>query len=222
MVNLDAMGKYFVDIGGEALLPEKHFASLNICAFLTGGKADKFPATAAAYREAQAGFGPDDLFTLFAWLDAHMEEMNVQQILAALRLTRWDPIALNRLFPVLGRQLRNVGAERYDLRDAVMKTWTNHYAVTPTENIIAFNSGVILLELRFYEEAMSMFKASQRIFSPSAPTSYNLGLCAMGLGRTSEALAHMTDACNLDPNFEPAKQARQKLEAQLSAERPSF
>lgn len=222
MVNLDTIGKYFVTNGGEAFLPEKHFASLNICVFLTGGRAEKFPAVSAAYREAQARIGPDDLFTLFAWLNAHMEEMTVPQILAALRLTRWDSIALNRLFPVLGPQLRNVGAERYDLRDAVMKTWANHYPVNPSENVIAFNCGVILLELRFYEEAMSMFKASQRIFSPSAATSYNLGLCAMGLERTSEALAYMTDTCNLDPNFEPAKQARQKLEAQLSAERPSL
>jgi tetratricopeptide (TPR) repeat protein len=214
MVNFDAIGKYFASVGGEALLPEKHFASLNICAFLSGGKADRFPSTIAAYREAQAAFGPDDLFTLLAWLNAHMEEMTAPQVLAALRLTRWDPIALNRLFPVLARQLRSVVAERYDLRDAVMKTWANHYPVSAGENVIAFNCGVVLLELRFFEEAIPMFQASQRILGPSAATSYNLGLCALGLGRTAEALVYMTEACKLDPNFEPARSSRQKLEAQ--------
>jgi tetratricopeptide (TPR) repeat protein len=153
---------------------------------------------------------------LFTWLNAHVEEMTTAQVLAALRLTRWDPIALNRFFPVLGRQLRSVSAERYDLRDAVMKTWANHFPVHPSENVIAFNCGVILLELRFHEEALSMFKVSEKILGPSATTSYNMGLCAQGLGRTSEALQYMVRATEQDPNFESAKQFRQKLQAQTS------
>lgn len=214
-VNFDAIGKYFAEIGGEALLPEKHFASLNICAFLKAGGNGQFSRTTEAYRETQREIGPDDLFILLAWLNAHMEEMTVPQILAALRLTRWDPIALNRLFPVLARQIRNASAERYDLRDAVMKTWANHFPVKAEENVIAFNCGVILLEIRFFEEAISMFKTSERIFSPSAATSYNLGLCAMGLGRNSEALDYMIQACKLDPSFEPARLAREKLEKEI-------
>jgi tetratricopeptide (TPR) repeat protein len=117
-----------------------------------------------------------------------------------------------RLFPVLARQLRSVSGERNDLRNAVLSTWANHYPVHPSENVIAFDCGVILLELRFFSDALSMFKASQRIFGPSAATSYNLGLCYVGMGRSSEALALMVEACELDPAFEPAKLTRQKLE----------
>jgi hypothetical protein len=214
MVNLDAIGKYFQAIGGAALLPDKHFSNLNICGFLRGRPEEQFPGAITAYRQAQAAFGPDDLFTLLAWLNAHMEEMSVTQILAALRLTRWDPVALMRLFPVLGRQLRSVVAERIDLREAVMKTWANHYPVSGDENVLAFHCGVILLELRFFAEAMAMFKTSQKVFGASAATSYNLGLCAQGLGCSSEALAFMAEACNLDPKFEPARLARAKLESE--------
>ena len=216
MVNFDAIGKYFEADGGEALTPGKHFTSLNICAFLLGGRGHQFLATRKVYCEAQAAIGPDDVFTLLAWLNAHMEEMSVPQILSTLRLTRWDPIALMRMFPILARQLRNVVAERNDLHDAVVRVWANHYPVSPGENVIAFNCGVILLELRFYEEAMSMFKASQQILGASAATSYNLGLCSMALGRPSEALAFMAEACNLDPAFEPARLSRTKLEEQAA------
>ena len=212
MVNLDAIGKYIQATGGSALLPEKHSAGLNICAFLQGWPEDKFPATKGVYAEARAAFDPDDLFTLFAWLNAHMEEMTVRQILAALRLTRWDPILLLRVFPVLARQLRTVALERYDLRDAMHKTWANHYPVSQNENALAFQCGVILLELRFFEDAISMFKTSQQALGASAPTSYNLGLCALGMGQTSEALAFMVEACKLDPAFEPAQLSRQRLE----------
>jgi tetratricopeptide (TPR) repeat protein len=212
MVNLDAIGKYFQATGGSALLPEKHFSGLNICGFLRCRSGEDFPGTINAYREAQAAFGPDDLFTLLAWLNAHMEEMSVGQILAALRLTRWDPVALIRLFPVLGRQLRTVVAERQDLLNAVLKTWVNHYPVSEDENVLAFQCGVILLELRFFTDAIAMFQTSQKILGPSAATSYNLGLCTQGLGRPDEALALMVEACNLDPNFEPASVTRAKLE----------
>jgi tetratricopeptide (TPR) repeat protein len=219
MVNFDAIGKYFRANGGEALLPDKHFSGLNICGFLRGRPGEQFPGVTSAYRQMQAAFGPDDLFTLLAWLNAHMEEMSVAQVLAALRLTHWDPVALMRLFPVLGRQLRNVVAERADLREAVTRTWANHYPLSRNEdeNVLAFQCGVILLELRFFAEAMAMFKTSQQVFRPSAATSYNLGLCAQGLGQSDEALAFMVEACDLDPKFEPARTARHKLESQAKA-----
>lgn len=219
MVNFDAITKYFQISGGQALLPDKHFSNLNICGFLERGHGNSFPLTLAAYQETQSALGADDLFTLFAWLNAHMEEMSVPQILAALRLTRWDPIAFMRLFPVLARQIRTVSAERIDLHNAVLRTWANHYPIAARENEIAFQCGVILLELRFFEDALAMFKTSQRIFAPSAATSYNLGLCFRGLGQQQEALACMVEACNLDPSFEPARLSREKLQSQgLSAD----
>lgn len=212
MVNLDAIAKYIQVCGGTALLPEKHSAGLNICVFLQGRLGDHFAATRAAYAEAQTAFDPDDLFTLFAWLNAHMEEMTVRQILAALRLTRWDPVLLQRIFPVLARQLRTLGLERYDLRNAVLRTWANYYPVSQSENTLAFQCGVILLELRFFEDAISMFKVSRQILGPSASTSYNLGLSFAGLGNTAQALVFMTEACKLDPSFEPARLSRERLE----------
>lgn len=216
-VNFHAIGKYFESIGGALLAPDKHSTSLNICAFLQHQSGDQFPAAKSAYRETQAVIGTDDVFALLAWLNAHMEEITMPQILAVLRLTHWDPLALERLFPVLARQLRTVVAERNDLRNAILRTWANHYPLNPSENILAFHCGAILLELRFFAEAQEMFKISQQQFAPSAATSYNLGLCCQGLGQSSEALAYMVEACNLDPNFEPAKLAHLKLENEANS-----
>ena len=211
-VNFDALAKHFQYCGGRALLPEKRSANLSICGFQHCRAGDEFPSTNAAYRDSQENFGVDDLFSLLAWLNAHMEEISAQQVLAVLRLSRWDPIALLRLFPILARQLHTVKRERYDLRDAVLRTWANHYPVQPGENALAFQCGVILLELRFFEEAQSMFRASERELGRSAATSYNLALCSQGLGHDSESLAFLVEACKLDPAFEPARMMRGKLE----------
>jgi tetratricopeptide (TPR) repeat protein len=216
MVNFDAMARCFSLAGGLALTPPKHFTSLNICAFLERRKEDEFPATCRAYDEAMAGFGPDDLFTLMGWLNAYMESASPQQVLALLRLTRWDPTAFLRLFPVIAPRLRSIAGERNDLREAVLNTWANHYPVTPSDNALAFTCGVVLLELRFYAEAIPLFKAAEQLLGRSAAVSYNLGLCAMGLNNPAEARAYMTQACELDPAFEPARNARARLEGQPS------
>ncbi|HZD95909.1 MAG TPA: SAM-dependent methyltransferase, partial [Candidatus Sulfotelmatobacter sp.] len=179
-VNLDAMARYFASTGGEVLLPPKHSTNLNICGFLMRRSKDEFPAIRRAYHQALTAFGPDDLFTLMSWLHSYLESVSVPQALAVLRLTRWDPTALLRLFPVIAKQLRNASAERNDLQQAVLSTWANHYPVTAADNALAFSCGVILLELRFYAEAMAMFKISEQQLGPSASTSYNLGLCAIG------------------------------------------
>ena len=215
LVNFDAIGKCFCSKGGEALVPPKHFTSLNLCAFIQRNPGDEFPVTHTAYQQAVSAFGPDDLFAIMSWLNAYLEEISLPQALALLRLTRWDTVAFVRLFPVVARQARNAIAERSDLRDAVLSTWENHYPLNKDENVLAFYCGVILLELHFFSEAYSMFRKSQQLYSPSATTSYNLGLCCLGLGRSRDALELMREACSLDPSFEPAKQSRWKLEDQV-------
>jgi hypothetical protein len=211
-VNFDAFARYFWSIGGEALLPQKHFSALNICAFLLNPPGHEFPATRKAYEQAVGGFGPDDLFALMSWMGAHLEEASVPQAMTVMRLTHWDTTAFLRLFPIIARQLRTVTAERHDLRQAVLNTWANRYPVTHGENVLAFNCGAVLLELRYFAEALAMFKTSEQDFGRSATTSYNLGLCAQGLGHSAEALDYIIDACNLDPAFEPAHASRLKLE----------
>ena len=213
IVNFDAIARYFWSAGGEAFLPQKRFSNLNLCAFLHHGPEQDFPATRKTCGQAAHSFGPDDLFTLMDWLDSHLHEVSLAQALAVLRLTRWDATALLRLFPVIAPKLRNANAERNDLRDAVRSCRANRYPVSPADNALAFNCGVILLELRFFAEALELFRISQQELGSSAATSYNLGLCASGLGRDDEALAFMVEACELDPAFAPARSARARLES---------
>ena len=142
VVNFDAIGKYFCAKGGQALVPSKHFTSLNLCAFIQCNPGDEFTATHKAYHEALTAFGPDDLFAMMSWLNAYLEEISLSQALPLLRLTRWDPVMFVRLFPVIARQARNAVPERTDLRDAVLSTWENHYPLNHDDNVLAFYCGV--------------------------------------------------------------------------------
>jgi tetratricopeptide (TPR) repeat protein len=217
MVNFDAISRYFAADGGLALLPAKHFTNLNICAFLKRQSQEEYPETTKAYRQAATVFGPDDLFTVMSWLNAYLDTVSVSQALSLLRLTRWDTMAFLRLFPVIAPKVRTIAAERNDLRDAVLSVWENRYPVEPADNMLAFDCGVVLLELRFHADAARMFKASEQLLGCTAATSYNLGLCALGLEDRLGALAHMRQACQLDPAFKPAHASRERLENEMKS-----
>jgi Putative S-adenosyl-L-methionine-dependent methyltransferase len=217
MVNLHAISSYFAATGGLALLPPKHFTNLNVCAFVTRRPQDEFLLTRKAYQQAVEAFGPDDLFTVMSWLNAYLDNISVPQALALLRLTRWDTTAFLRLFPAVAPKLRSVVAERNDLREAVLRVWENRYPVSPTDNLLAFNCGVVLLELRFHAAAAEMFKLSEQLMGKTATTSYNRGLCALGLEDRAQALTHMREACRLDPAFEAARSSRERLEIEITS-----
>ena len=211
VVNFDAIARYFYGIDGTALLPQKHFSSLSICAFLERRPGDEFPATRKAYDQALAGFGPDDLFALMSWLNAHLEEVSLVQALALLRLTRWDTTALLRLFPVIARQLRTVTGERNDLRNAVLSTWANRLSRSaPRKTCLRSTAAWSCWNSGSLPKRRPCSRHLSRLLGRSAATSYNLGLCALGMDRPAEALAYMIEACELDPNFEPAKASRAK------------
>jgi len=212
MVNFHAISRCFAATGGFALLPPKHFTTLNVCAFLAGGALAEYPRTAATYRQAVEAFGPDDLFAVMSWLNAYLESISVAQALSLLRLTHWDTTAFLRIFPVIAPKLRSVVGERSDLRDAVLRVWANRYPVDLGDNLLAFDCGVVLLELRYHSEAAQMFKASEQLLGKTAATSYNLGLCALALDHRPEAIEHMTQACRLDPSFQAARTSRERLE----------
>ena len=208
--NLDAIARFVRLHGGEPLLPNKLFSSFSICGFLHGANGG-FPATTAAYAESRDAFGPDDLFTLMSWLNAHLDKMSPSEILATLRLTRWDPIAFWRLFPALARQIGGAATLRNDLRDAVMRVWQNHFPVTAEEKQVPFACGVVLLGLGFAAEAVPLFQASNQSFGPTAATSYNLALCFQALSDPAAALAHAREARRLDPQYQPARTLLQQL-----------
>ena len=170
MANFDALARYFGARGGQALLPEKYFAGFSVCAFLHGGEASRLPGTRMAYGESQQAFGPDDLFTLMAWMNSHLDQVPASQILAILRLTRWDPFAFVRLFPALARQLSTVAMERQDFRAAIQRVWANHFPLSTAENELAFDCGVVLLGLGFPGDALPLFETSEQTFGPSATT----------------------------------------------------
>lgn len=208
-VNFDAIARDCQALAGEALLPDKHSSNLSLGAFVFG-LSDR-SSIRRAYHETLAAFGVDDLFALMAWLRPHLTTASPAEFLAVLRLSRWDPVALMELFPLLAGQLSPAARARHDLRDAVTRVWSNYFPIAESDKTLAFNCGVILLQLGYFDEARAMFEQSQQILGPSAANSYNLYLCALGAGRTEEAVELAREVTEFDRNFQFARIAVDEL-----------
>jgi Tfp pilus assembly protein PilF len=97
------------------------------------------------------------------------------------------------------------------VRSTVRKVWSNYFPVSAADSTLAFYCGAALMEVGSHDEALSFFEISVRELGPSTATSYNMGLCHERAGRRAQALASMDQACGLDPSFEPAIAARNRL-----------
>src|ERR1044071_3064856 len=89
-VNYHAIGEYFRNQGGEVLRAPQPHAHLAVAAFLLGAPAGGYEETRRAFAESVEEFGPDEFFTLKQRLERSTESLSLDEVLAIVRLSRWD------------------------------------------------------------------------------------------------------------------------------------
>jgi tetratricopeptide (TPR) repeat protein len=212
MVNYHAIGEYFRLHEGQVHLTGYRPANLNISAFLLGQQ--PFIETAQAFYEACEQGGPDDFFHLKQGLEKHYGELTLPQLLAALRLSRWDTNLFLGCFPTL-LELAETASQtwRKELHQAIEQVW-DHYYPLGEEKDLAFNLGLLLYALDDYPEALKFFNLSLHEESPDPRTLYNIAVCYHALNQPKVALKYLRQTVTLDPSLESAQALRLKLEAE--------
>jgi hypothetical protein len=218
MVDFQLLGERCRQLGGEPLHPEHRAESLNVSAFLYGGHADTggpggFPETRHAFAEAVDKFGPDDFFTLKGSFEQVYRILTLEQLLAFLRWTGWDPKRFAECLPILKERLDGfLEAQKADLHDAVGRVW-DAYLPIGEEQDLAFEIGTFLIELGLYAEALPYLDHSVRLYGLEPGTAYNRALCHHGLGQWDDALEWVNRALELAPDFDAARALRIQLGA---------
>jgi tetratricopeptide (TPR) repeat protein len=175
MVNLHAFGWWARRHGGEMLDGGDRHTTIAVAALLLGG--DEYPETRQAYEDAIEHFGPDDLMTLTEGLEKAAPRLNAAELVAVLRVTRWDSFTLLGISDALIESIAAADVPtREDLRDALYEIYERHYPV-PGEGDLPFTLGLLLYELEDYEEALACFEASIAQHGPDAATDHNITLC---------------------------------------------
>lgn len=213
-LNYHALEQYVLKQGGHCLHTSRHHTSLDVVALLPGAP-DDFSETAQAFEQAIEKFSPHDLFNLLQSIEQKLSNLSLEQMLAWLRLTRWDANLLLNFFPALLEQVAAAPeALKEELHWVIQHVWDNYYDIGE-EQYLAFYLGTLLCGMGLYPEALNHLEYSLQHFGPDARTLYNISLCHFALLQLDNALECVKQSLAIDPSCEPAKVLRIKIESTL-------
>jgi tetratricopeptide (TPR) repeat protein len=217
MVNYPALAQYVANQGGQSLRTTHRHANLHVAALLLGQPPGGHAETALAYHENFEQGGPDDLFTLKHAIAGKAKDLDLEALLALLRLSEWDNRTFNDFYEALLTKTNNTSDPelKEEVRLAAARVWDLYYYIGEDEDL-PFDLGRLLYTADFYEEALAFFQRSLEEYGPAVGTYYNLGLCQYQLGRPASALSYIEQALVLDPAYKPAQERRAKIRSELN------
>lgn len=211
MVDYQIIGEYCRHLGAQVLNPPRPSEHLNVSAFVFGDLPGDFSETRQAYAETIEEFGPDDFFVLKEGIGEIYESLTLNQILAFLRLSRWDYKRFCEYLPALKKDLHAItDLQKQHLYEAIVKVW-DCYLPIGEEGDLAFELGTFLLEMEFHAEALMFLQCSKDLNGLAPGTAYNIAVCHYSLGQIEHALASVEQALEMDPAFEEARVLRTAL-----------
>jgi tetratricopeptide (TPR) repeat protein len=208
-VNYHAIAEWTKARSGWVLrLPHEH-ASIEVVGFAFGAE----PLHArAAFAAVMSRFGPDDFYTLRKAIEPNFEQLTVEQALALVRLSDFDPRTFHGVLPVLTKAVPTASPLlQRDLFYTVESVGENYFHIGESKDF-PFKLGLLLFQLKQYDRAAAWFEKSLAFYGPHPVTFYNLALCAHRQHDLATASARVDEALRLDPNHEGARSLRRTLD----------
>lgn len=213
-VDLHAISIYAAKTGGEAF---HHPAeSLTLSAFFIGQNLSGYLETRRALAQSLAIVNPIQLYEIFGYFSATKSLINIEALLALLKLTAWDPVVFGQFFDVVMANLEYASPSSIEqLADHAHLIAKNIYyfpGVPDTYSLL----GNFFQEIRRYEEAILYYQKSVDIFGASSNVLYNMGLCNYHINEKELAVTFMRKVLTVDSGYILAKGWIVQLEESLS------
>jgi hypothetical protein len=229
MVNGDAIGKYFEELGGTAMYCEHGENTFTNSVFVAGGKGNRANGrpldlwqTRAAYRMFIDGFNPADYVKIFEGLNKRLKKTSLEQALLLLRFSNWDTEMFCDFEDVIEAKLPEASDdEKRDLHFALEKIWDHHFPLDPADDDVAFRIARLLYGLGDYKKALELFRFSHKYSGEHYATCFNIGLSQAKLGKPTIAKVCFEKAISLNPAYQPAQMELRKIRRHENRDRLS-
>ncbi|NNB97281.1 tetratricopeptide repeat protein [Corallococcus exiguus] len=193
-VNYHAFQQWFLLKGGELTCADHRQSSLVVAAFILGAPASGMTETRLAYHLAFNGPSPDDFFRLRQGIEAHYEALEFEQLLAHVRLSRYDARILGDCLPAFSQKVAALSAqERTELAQAIGRAWANYFHIGESRDL-AFAFAACLYQLGEPASALALFEESLILYGEDPRTLWNLAMCLFALGRPEDAARSLVKA----------------------------
>lgn len=140
--------------------------------------------TTSAARQALQAFNPNDFYRIKQTLEVEGQPLDPAQMLAFLRLARWDTKVFYLFFPHISTVLAQLsGSTQEQWFRALSEVWRFHLPIGEDYNL-AFDLGSLATELNRWRAAAQWFSQSLESPAPAqddeqrlSNTWFNLGIC---------------------------------------------
>lgn len=214
MVNIDALARYFRLIGGFSLLTSNKSSDFQV-AFFCSNRNQDFPESNYNFNQHVNHFSPHDLFALcYDKSDRQSKQKSIDQLIAVLQLSRWDPATFIDLNDMLIDQAKHMDDEqRLTLIDGVKKAYEYFFRLEDTQDL-PFEVGRLLYAVDEFEQALDFFYESLKQFGESEDVYYNLALCFDEMEQIEKAKQILEHLLESWPQHKDAKRMLKELTKQ--------
>jgi tetratricopeptide (TPR) repeat protein len=211
-VNYHAIGEYFRDAGGDFLTAPHQANSLSVVACLLGEARGELTHTRHAFADAVERFGPDDFFLMKKASEPHFRDFSLPQILALVRLARWDARIFEQCLPSLFERAAQASSdERRELVRVIDQVWDQYFPIGE-ESDLASSLGILLMNMGCLPQAIDYFRRAVEGAPRNDAALFHLGMCCFQLRQLGEAESWLARLLAKNPNHGPARALRLEIE----------
>jgi tetratricopeptide (TPR) repeat protein len=213
MVNFDALKQYFENMNGFAWLMQNQAVDFQVACYCTATSTPML-GTKNAFLQAMTGAGPQDIVSL-CYLDDEINTnfKNLDQLLAMLNLTLWDPNIFYDLHEMI---LDRIDAEEITIeQDRALLTgatqvWDYFFKLEKNQDL-PFALGGLYYALDEYDLALKFFELSIEQFGENAENLYNIAISYQALDQDNDAKTFASRSLKFDPGYTAAKELLTEL-----------
>jgi hypothetical protein len=213
MVNFEALKRYFVYNEGTSLVMDNKSSDFQVACFSTKHK-NPMPHTTHAFNLTLSGASPQDIINL-CYVDDEVNTnfKNLDQSLAILNLTFWDPTIFYDLHEMIIDQVEaeEISVEQDKALLAGAETvWDYFFKLEKTQDL-PFALGSLYYALDEYEKALEFYNLSVKEFGPNAENLYNLAISYQAMEQPNKAKDYAQQALVIDAKYTAAKELLEEL-----------
>lgn len=199
-VNYHAFQAFCEQNGGSALMPPTQQPNINVYGFLFCAETSRFMDTRRAYQRAVVDFSPDDFYIITKQVRPLISQLTVEEILAYLRLTRYDAHQFGRYLPALSRLSDTFTPHQHQaICQAVDKVWNSYFPLGEEEDLAA-GIAALLYAMDAYAQALTYYSYSMAIYGEDTGILYNVAVCHHMLNQDEKVPPLLNKILQYDPD----------------------
>ncbi|TCM96897.1 hypothetical protein EV294_104108 [Paenibacillus sp. BK033] len=212
--NYHAIGEGLERSGALVMFPSHHYENINIGCMLRVNSPQDYHQTRLAYRRCVERFGPDDFYSLKWWMDRHIDDMELRQILSFWRLGGYDAEFFIQSTKQISSLLPDaLDEEKEDILLGIERMWSSYYVMEQKYDL-ALEAGLVLFEMDMYAESKRFLEISVEEDEEEIVSTvfYCLAICCFELELEEQALHYLGELLRLEPNHEEARALMKNFE----------